>query len=153
MKDFKVYNNVMALINTLPSLAVLQDPGFSTKGYQIKSGIAKYRMIKDEKIIFDSISIKGTSSSIVGEGYIDLKKKTVNIKLAIQTAKDFGKVVGKIPVLGYILMGKDKSMTIGLKVKGSIDKPEITTSAAADVLSLPLRIIKRTLETPAQITK
>jgi hypothetical protein len=151
MKNFKVYNNVMALINTLPSLAVLQDPGFSTKGYKIENGVAEYRMIKDEKIIFDTISIKGTSSSIVGEGYIDLKKKTINIKLAIQTAKDFGKVVGKIPVLGYILMGKDKSMTIGLKVKGSLDKPEISTSAAADVLSLPLRLLKRTIESPTKI--
>lgn len=153
MKNFKVYNNTIALINTIPALAVLQDPGFSSQGYKIENGVAEYRMIKDEKIIFDSIYIKGKASSVAGEGYIDLKQKTINIKLAIQTVKDFGKVIGNIPLLGYILLGEDKSMTIGLKVKGSLDKPKITTSAAADVLSLPLRIIKRTLEVPKQITK
>jgi len=48
-------------------------------------------------------------------------------------------------------MGKDKSITIGLKISGSLDKPVVETSAAHDILSLPLQLIKRTLESPAHI--
>ena len=151
MRDFKAYNNTLAFINTLPALATLNNPGFSKKGFMIKHGIAKYRKIKN-KIIFDTIHIEGTSASIVGKGVIDLKKKTINMNLAIQTARELGKVVGSIPVLGYILMGEDKSMTVGLKITGSLSKPVVKTSATKELLKLPLDLIKRTFQSPAHIT-
>ena len=151
MRDFKAYNNTLAFINTLPALATLHNPGFSKKGFMIKKGVAKYRKIKN-RIIFDMIHIEGTSASIVGKGEIDLKKKTINMNLAIQTAREFGKVVGSIPVLGYILMGEDKSMTVGLKITGPLSKPVVKTSATKELLKLPLDLIKRTLQSPAHIT-
>jgi hypothetical protein len=132
-------------------LATLQDPGFSEQGFKIRKGVAEYQMIKDEKIIFDYIYIKGSSSTIAGKGTIDLKNNKINMKLAIKTAKSLGNVVGQIPLLGYILMGEDKSMTIGLKIKGTLDKPKVETSAAKDILTLPLELIKRTLESPKQM--
>lgn len=151
MKDFKAYNNTIALINTLPALATLQDPGFSQEGFRIRKGVAEYRMIKGEKIVFDSIYIKGKSSTLVGKGSIDIKKNRIDIQLAIRTAKTLGNVVGKIPLIGYILMGEDKSMTIGLTIKGTLDKPQVNTSAAKEILLLPLEIIKRTIESPKQM--
>jgi hypothetical protein len=150
MSDFKAYNNTLAFINTLPALATLNSPGFSKKGFYIKKGVAKYRKI-GEKIIFDTIYIEGTSASIVGKGEIDLKKNTINMNMAVQTARELGKVVGNIPLLGYILMGEDKSMTVGLTITGSLDKPKVTTSATKELLKLPLDLIKRTLQSPAHI--
>jgi len=150
MKDFKAYNNTLAFINTLPALATLHNPGFSKKGFTIKKGVAKYRKVGD-RIIFDNIHIEGTSANFVGTGEIDLKKQTINMNMAIQTAREFGKVVGSIPLLGYILMGDDKSMTIGLKITGSLSQPKVETSASKELLKLPLDIIKRTLTSPAHI--
>ena len=150
MNDFKAYNNTLAFINAVPALATLSNPGFSEKGFKINEGVAEYRM-KGDKIFLDSIYIKGTSATIVGKGMIDMKKKTINMDLAIQTARELGKFVGNLPLLGYILMGKDKSMTVGLKITGTLDKPKVKTSAAEDILSLPLQLIKRTLESPAHI--
>ena len=150
MSDFKAYNNTLALLNAIPALATLSNPGFSEKGFKIDQGVVEYRMIGD-RIIFDSVFIKGRSATIVGKGELNLKKKTINMKLAIQTARELGKFVGNLPLLGYILMGKDKSMTVGLKITGTLNKPKVVTSAAQDILSLPLQIIKRTLESPAHI--
>ena len=151
MRDFKAYNNTIALINTLPALATLQDPGFSKEGFKIEKGVAEYQIIKGEKIVFDSIYIKGKSSTIVGKGLIDLKKNSIDIQLAIKTAKTLGNVVGNIPLLGYILLGEDKSMTIGLTIEGTLDKPKVRTSAAEEILTLPLELIKRTIESPKQM--
>ena len=150
MSDFKAYNNSLAFINTLPALATLNKPGFSQKGFTIKHGIAKFRKIGD-KIIFDSINIEGSSANIVGRGEIDLKKDTININLAILTARELGKAIGSVPVLGYILMGEDKSMTVGLKISGSLSKPVVETSATKELLKLPLDIIKRTFESPGKL--
>ncbi|MDY0402970.1 MAG: AsmA-like C-terminal domain-containing protein [Sulfurovum sp.] len=153
MRDFKAYNNTIALINTLPALAMLQDPGFSKEGFKIEKGVAEYQLIKGEKIIFDSIYIKGKSSTVVGKGLIDLKKNRIDIQLAIKTAKTLGNVVGNIPLLGYILLGEDKSMTIGLTIQGTLDKPKVETSAAKEILTLPLELIKRTIESPQQMIR
>lgn len=150
MSDFKAYNNTLAFMNTIPALATLSSPGFSNKGFKIEEGVAEYRKIGD-RIIFDSIYIKGTSATIVGKGELDLKKRTINVKMAIQTARELGKVVGSIPLFGYILMGEDKSMTVGLTITGSLDKPKVQTSAAKEILTLPLDILKRTLQSPAHI--
>lgn len=151
MKDFKAYNNTLAFINTIPALASLQNPGYSDKGFTIEEGVAEYRMVKQDKIIFDSIYIKGTSATIAGTGEIDLQKKTIDLNLAIQSAREVGKLVGSLPLVGYILMGKDKSMTFGLEITGTLDNPKVKTSAGGDILSLPLKILKRALESTEHI--
>jgi len=151
MKNFKAYNNTLAFINTIPALATLHKPGYSNEGFTITSGVVEYRMVERTKIIFDSIYIKGDSATIVGKGELDLKKNTINIELGIQVARELGKVVGSIPLVGYILIGKDKSITVGLQITGSLDKPEVNVSAAKDILSYPLDLIKRTIEAPQQL--
>jgi hypothetical protein len=151
MKDFKAYNNTLAFINTIPALASLQNPGYSTNGFTIEKGVAEYSMIRRDKIVFDSIYIKGTSATIAGTGEIDLTKKTINLNLVIQTARELGKVVGNLPLVGYILMGEDKSMTIGLQITGTLDDPQVKTSAGQELLTLPLQILKRALESPSHI--
>ncbi len=151
MKDFKAYNNTLAFINTLPALVSLHNPGFSQKGFAIKKGVVEYRMIERKNIIFDSVYIEGAAATIVGRGELDLEKKTINMDLAIQVAGQLGKVVGSVPLLGYILTGEDKSITVGLKITGSLDKPIVKTSAAKEILTLPLGILKRTLESPGNI--
>jgi len=143
LRDFKTYNNTLAFINSLPALATFSNPGFSQKGYEIKEGMIEYTKTKD-KINLTSIYIKGVSANIAGKGVIDLKNKTIDVSLAIQVAREFSKVIGSIPVVGYILMGDDKSMTLGLTIKGSLDKPKIETSVAQDILSLPLDMLRRT---------
>lgn len=151
MKNFKAYNNTLAFINTLPALAVLHNPGYSQEGFHIDNGISSYRMINQKKIIFDSIHIQGGSANIAGTGEIDLEKKTINLNLVIQVAREFGKVVGSVPVLGYILMGEDKSLTVGLTITGSLDKPVVKTTTAQDIVSFPLQILQRTLQSPIKM--
>jgi len=150
VKDFKVYNNLLALINTLPALASLHTPGFSKEGFKIKKGRIVYHMV-GEKIFFDSFSLEGGSATIVGKGWVALKSQTLSLSLAIQTAREIGGVVGSVPLLGYILMGKDKSMTVGVEVTGTLSNPKLKTSVAKELLLLPLEILKRTLTSPAHI--
>jgi len=151
MKDFKAYNNTLAFINTVPALASLKNPGYSKEGFIIEEGVAEYRMKKKDKIIFDSIYIKGTSATIAGTGEIDMQKKTIDLNLAIQTARELGKIVGSLPVVGYIITGGDKSITFGLQITGPLDNPIVKTSAGGDILSLPLKILKRAIESPGII--
>jgi hypothetical protein len=150
LSDFKAYNNTLAFLNTLPALATLSNPGFSNKGFKIKEGVIEYTMTP-QKITFTSVYLKGNSATVLGKGTVDLKTKKLDINLAILTAREFGKVVGKIPLLGYILMGDDNSLTVGLKITGTLENPKVNTSVAEDIVSLPLQILKRTITAPAHL--
>ena len=150
LSDFKAYSNTLAFINTLPALATLNDPGFSEQGFKIKEGVIDYTMTP-EKITFDSVYLKGNSATVVGKGEVSLKTGKLHIDLAIRSVREFGKMVGKIPLLGYILMGDDNSMTVGLQVTGTIDDPKVNTTVAKDILTLPLEILKRTIIAPTRL--
>jgi len=148
LKSFKAYNKTRNFIQKNKELAQLQDPGFTAKGFKIREGKITYRIIKD-RVIFDSVYIKGNTATIVGKGELNIKTKKLNIDLAIQTVRKLGKIVGSVQVLGYILMGEDNSITFGLKITGTLDDPKIKTSAAKEILLLPFDLIKRTLQSPA----
>ena len=142
MKDVVVYNNLLAFINTIPSLASLNSPGFSSKGFKIKDGIIDYTL-KDDVVDFHSIYIRGKTANIAGRGTVDLKTKAVEVDLAVQSVKEAGSFLGKIPVLGYILLGKDESVTIGTRITGSYEEPKFETNVAQDVLLLPAVFLER----------
>ena len=98
-------------------------------------------------LTFDKVLIKGKSATVSGDGTVNLVTKKINVDLAIQTAKGVGSLNGKLPVVGYILTGKNKSfLTVGLHIGGTLDKPVTKTSPIKDVLLLPFRMIERTFE-------
>ncbi len=147
MSDFKAYNNVLALINTLPALATFKSPGFSSKGFRIKHGTIKFTITNGRILTFDSILIEGKSATISGDGVFDIDTQEINVDLAIQTAKSVGKLVGSLPLVGYILTGDNKSvMTVGLHVSGTFDEPIVRNTAVKDILLLPFNMLKRTFD-------
>lgn len=147
ISNFKAYNNVLAFINTIPALATLHSPGYSTKGFKIKQGLIKFNISDDNKLFFDSLLIESDSATISGDGIIDLKSGKIDIDLAIQTAKPMGKLISTLPVVGYILTGDKKSIvTVGLHIGGTIDDPKVDISPVKDVLMLPIKMIERTLK-------
>ncbi len=146
MSNFKVYNNLLAFINTVPALATFNSPGFNNKGLKIKKGTVEFTVTEGRKISFDSVLIQGESATISGEGKIDIEAQTVNVDLAIQAAKAVGKLIGNIPVVGYILTGERQSiMTVGLHIGGTLENPKIEVSPIKDALLFPLRVLERSL--------
>ncbi len=150
IESFKAYNDLIALFNTIPALMTLSDPGFSKKGYVVRTGKIEFRILQD-KVVFDKIYIDGKSSTIAGKGTVALESGALNIDLAIRTAREVGKVLGNLPLVGYILFGKDKSITTGVKIVGTLDKPNAKTHPVQEALLYPLEILKRTITSPAHI--
>jgi len=53
-----------------------------------------------------------------------------------------------MPVLNYIILGKDGKLHTTVDIKGTIDKPQVTTNILSNTAASPLGILKRTIETP-----
>ncbi len=150
LRDIKAYNDMIALFNTVPALLSFSDPGFSKKGFEIKKGRILFTL-KGETLQIDSILLEGRSATIAGKGTVDLQSKALAIELAIRTARKLGKTLGQIPLVGYILFGKDKSLTAGVKISGTLDNPKVATNPVGEALLYPLELLKRTLTAPMNL--
>ncbi len=148
--SFKTYNNMIALFNTVPALSSLSDPGFSKKGFEIQDGRIEFGVAKN-RVYFDMIYINGKTAAISGKGTVSTVNGAINMDLAVRTARGIGKIIGSIPIVGYILMGKDKSITTGVKVTGTMENPKVETHVVLETLLAPLNMFVRTLQSPAHI--
>ncbi len=152
LRDFKTYNDLIATINAVPALMSFSNPGFSRRGFEIVNGTILFRL-KDNRLQLGRILLVGKSATVVGKGYVELDTGRLDVDLAIRTAREMGRALSKIPVVGYIIFGKDKSLTAGVKIIGTLKHPVINTNPVRDALLYPLDLLRRTLNAPAHFAR
>ncbi|MDD5118849.1 MAG: AsmA-like C-terminal domain-containing protein [Sulfuricurvum sp.] len=145
LKDYKVLNNVLAFINTVPSLATFSLPNYNTKGLPLKEGYAHFDY-NHGIVHVDNFTLNSPEMKILGDGSADLKTQTLKGELTLKT--DLGSVLGKVPVVGYILLGNDGSLSTTLTISGKLDDPKVETAIAKEIATAPFNILKRTLVYP-----
>jgi hypothetical protein len=147
IKELKAFNNIIAFINLIPSLVTFDSPGFSKKGFKIRDGHIDY--IYDKGILYiKKAYLKGDNLKFKAQGYIDLVKKTIKMNI---DAIVIVKLIKDIPIVNYIILGKDGGITIKLLVSGKLNDPKVEKNLAEEVIEAPFGIIKRTLVTPFRI--
>ena len=145
LKDYKVLNNVLAFVNTVPSLATFSLPNYNRQGLPVKEGYAHFAYNKGS-VNVDSFTLNSPEMDILGEGRADLNTQTLNGILTLKT--DLGSVLGKVPMVGYILLGDDGSLSTTLTLSGKLDDPKIDTAIAKEIATAPFNILKRTVVYP-----
>lgn len=134
--------NILSLIDTIPSLVAFKLPGFSANGYEIEN--ANITMgINKELIAINNIDIKGSSVDVMGNGIVDLNTKDLNIELELSTIKSLSSILNKIPIIGYLILGESGKISTKLKVQGTIDEPKTDISLLKDTINAPVNILKR----------
>lgn len=145
--EYKMLNNILAFINTIPSLVTFSLPGYSAHGLDIKNAYANFHF-KDDIYDISNIKVDSDEIKIEGKGDASLKNNTIDLRLKLKT--DLGSSLSKVPIVGYIILGKD-SVSTNISVTGKLDDPEIKSLIATDIISAPVNIIKRTLMLPFNI--
>jgi len=147
IKDYKTLNNILAFINTVPSLVTFKLPGYSTKGLFVDKAYVHFTQ-KDDIYDLNDIYLGSKEMDIVGKGSIDMKKKDIDIMLNLKT--DLGSDISKIPVVGYILLDKDTISTT-LSITGKLEDPKVESHIATNIIVAPINIIIRTLKLPYKL--
>ncbi|ACM92612.1 conserved hypothetical protein [Nautilia profundicola AmH] len=147
VRELKSLNNVIAFINTIPSLLSFSSPGFSSKGYKIKNGYINYLLYK--KILYiKQAKILGDNLDFYAKGYIDFNKNYMFLKITANMKMK----LKKIPIIGkglsYLLFGKDGSIDIKMVVKGNLDNPKVKEDIGKDILMSPFKLFKRAITLP-----
>jgi hypothetical protein len=150
MKDFMTINNIIAFLNTIPALATLNDPKYSSTGFPVKSGIIEFSRIGN-LIYIPTLFLEGYSSDIIGMGYVDLATNEIYLDLRISTIKALSSIINIIPLLNFVVLGEDGKIDVHIYVKGALDNPKVVTNIAKDTIMSPINIIKRVFQLPFYI--
>lgn len=145
LKDYKVLNNVLAFINTVPSLATFSLPNYNTDGLPLSEGYAHFAYNRGYLNV-DNFTLTSREIKLTGETRADMKAQTLEGTLTLKT--DLGSKLSKVPMVGYILFGKDGSVSTTVTIKGKLDDPKVETAIAKEIVTAPFNILKRTLVYP-----
>lgn len=148
IRDFATLNNILALVNTIPALITFSLPSYSTKGLPVDSMLAGMT-IKNGIATFDALKLESPEISIKGEGWIDFHQNKINMDLNLITRAK--KNITKIPLVGYIISGKEKHPSITVKVSGNLSDPQVKHSIFQEVATQPFSMVYRTLALPGYL--
>lgn len=140
--DFKSVQNIFALIDTVPSLFMFKDPHISAKGYQVNYGKVIFA-INSDYVGLQNVFLLGSSMDINGQGIIDIDTQEMNVNLNISTIKNLSKFINKIPIIGYLVLGREGQISTNLILSGKYSDPKVNITLAADIIKAPFNILRR----------
>ena len=147
MLDYAILNNVLAFINTVPSLATFSLPGYNKNGLFVKNAYMRFEA-KNKHYKISDLYMESKELTMLGKGVVDLNSDTIDLTMNLKT--DLGSNLSKVPLVGYILLD-GQSISTTLKVFGPLKNPKVETMIAQDIAVAPLNIILRTLKLPYKL--
>jgi len=149
MLDYKLLNNILAFVNTIPSLVTFSLPNYNKDGLYVKNAYLKFSSKKGLMNI-ENFYLNSKELKIIGKGTADIGKNRINLLLNLKT--DLASNISKIPLVGYLIFD-GKSLSTTLKITGKLNNPKIQTQIVQDIVAAPLNIIQRTLTLPYKLIK
>ncbi|MFK5938561.1 MAG: AsmA-like C-terminal domain-containing protein [Sulfurimonas sp.] len=145
--NYKLLNNVLAFVNTVPALVTFSIPGYNNNGLYVDASYAKFHA-KNNVFNISDFLVDSKEIDIFGKGVADITNDKIDVNLNLKT--DLGSSVRKIPIVGYILLDGD-SISTSVHVTGKLSNPEVNSMLAKDIIVAPLNIIKRTILLPFKL--
>jgi len=146
IKDYRSLNNIFALLNTIPALVTFSAPHYTSKGLKVHEGYASFS-IKDKVMDIKGFHVNADELAFNGKGSVDIAKMTQDVEISLVT--EATKNLSKIPLLGYILVGKEENTaTTTLTMTGPLEDPVIKNTLAKDIGVGTFNILKRALTFP-----
>ncbi len=155
IKDGEILNdNVMLSIMEMLSIEKLvkQRPDHVRDDSFYFSSLKAVTQIEDGVMKIDNLLLDSFAFNGAVKGRIDLEKLTVDSTLAVSPFGTADFLVGKIPLVGYILTGREKSLvSYYFRIHGPLFDPEVEYTPLKNIPESLIGYVKRLLITPAQI--
>jgi len=146
LKQFRMMNNVLAVLNTIPALMTFSLPDFAKVGLPITYAIIDLSN-KSGYVLMES-TLQSPEFNTAGNGWVDFNEKMIDYELNVTTQA--GANISKIPLAGHVLAGDDN---VTLKISGDLNNPEVTNTMFREVVTKPFSILSRTLTLPVHLIK
>ncbi len=142
---FIVLSKIFSVVNII-SITDLFEEGLPYKkirgDFTLKNGV-----ISTDNLVLDSKSLR--MSAI---GSIDITEKTIDTTLGLHPFVTIDKIISKIPLVGWIITGKDKStVTMYYEIKGPLKNPHVEPIPIKGLGTQMLGIFQRLLTSPIKV--
>lgn len=145
LKEYIILNNLLSFINTIPSLATFSLPNYSTKGLEVKETYAHFSY-ENHLFTLDNYTLDSPELKMHGYSRANVIEDTIKGTLTLKT--DLGSALGRVPMVGYILLGDDRSISTTVELTGKLSNPTVETAIAKEIVSAPFNILKRAISYP-----
>lgn len=100
----------------------------------------------------DDFFIRSEAMNISAVGSIDLPKSRIDATIGVQPLQTVDSLVSRIPVVGWILTGKDRRLiTAYFEAKGNVEDPQVNAIPVKSLARGTLEIFQRIFSLPARL--
>ncbi len=148
LTEFTALHNILAVIDTIPALITFSLPEYNSEGLPVSSAIVGMK-IDEGKADLESFTIESSEIHLTGSGWINFPENLIEMDLNLITQAKAN--LTKIPLIGYVLVGKEKHPSVTFHVSGDLQNPEVENSIFREVATLPFALLYRTLTLPSHL--
>ena len=142
-KIFSILNVSQLLKMHLPEM---------TSGGMPFSEITGTLAIKDGVFSTTDLFVKSEAMNISAVGSMNLPQDRLDVIVGVQPLQAVDKVINRIPIVGWILTGKDKSwITSYFEIKGPLGEPQVSVKTVSSMATGVFNIFKRVFQLPAKL--
>jgi uncharacterized protein involved in outer membrane biogenesis len=150
LRKFNVLSKVLSILN-FSQLLKFQLP-------DMVSGGMPYDEITGEIVVKDGIassqdlfiSSDAINMSIIGKA--DIVKEELDLTIGVQPLQTVDKIVNRIPVVGWLLKGKDNSLlTVFFEAKGPWSDPQVSAIPVKSMAKGVFNVFRRVFELPMRL--
>jgi len=150
IRKFAVLSKVFSLLN-LSQLLKFQLPDMVAGGMPYNE-ITATLAIKDGVISCDDLYVDSDALNISAVGKVDLVREELDATIGVKPLQTVDKVVSRIPIVGWILTGKNRSLvTAYFEAKGKLEDPTVSAIPVKSMAKGVFNIFKRVFELPAKM--
>jgi len=107
---------------------------------------------RDGVVTTNDLFIDSNAMNISMVGNFDLVKERLDVTIGVKPLQTVDKVISRIPVVGWVLTGKNKSLISAyFTAKGSLDNPTVTPVTVTSLAKGVFNIFKRLFSLPAKL--
>jgi uncharacterized protein YhdP len=150
LRKFSTLSKVFSILN-VSQLFKFQLPDMVSGGMPYSS-ISGNVAVKDGTLSSQNLFIKSDAINISIIGSADILKEELNVILGVQPLQTVDKVVNRIPIVGWLLTGKDKDfLTAYFEAKGKWSDPKVSPIQVKSMGKGILNIFRRVFELPVRL--
>jgi uncharacterized protein YhdP len=150
LHKFNVLSKMFSILN-VSQLLKFQLPNMVADGMpynEIKGSFA----ISDGGVVTQDLYITSDAINISVVGKADIVKEDLDFTIGVQPLQTVDKVVNRIPVVGWLLTGKDKDfLTAYFEAKGKWSDPQVSAIPAKSLAKGVLNVFRRVFELPVRL--
>ena len=150
MRRFAVLSKIFSILNVSQLLkGKLPD---MVSGGMPYNRITASLAVQDGIVSSQDFYIDSNAINISAIGRIDMVKEDVDVTIGVQPLQTVDKVVSHIPIVGWILTGKDKALiTTYFEAKGKLEDPTVKAIPVKAMTKGVFNIFKRIFQLPAKL--